>query len=94
MPHSDETQQNTIEHIRPRVIAGKNGGRLTPFDSERGRAAVRIREEKRMRLYNEGAQLAVARGDLIEMYGADAHLVERAITLQQIATTKAAIRLG
>jgi hypothetical protein len=45
------------------------------------------REEKRMRLYAEGAQMAVARRDLIAKYGEDAHIVERAITLQTIAST-------
>lgn len=45
------------------------------------------REAKRMRLYAEGAQLSVQNKQLIERYGEDAHLVERAMTLQTIATT-------
>lgn len=60
---------------------------LTPFNSETARAAVRAREEKRIRLYNEGAKRAVQDAQLIREYGDDAHIVERGMTLQQIATT-------
>jgi hypothetical protein len=80
--------ENTIAHdAAPLVIEGRNGGRLTPFNSETARAAVRAREEKRMRLYNEGARRAVQDVTLIREYGEDAHLVERAMTLQAIAST-------
>lgn len=40
-----------------------------------------------MRLYQEGAQLAVQDVALIQQYGQDAHLVERARTMQEIAST-------
>jgi hypothetical protein len=62
-------------------------GMAQPITADTARDMVLRREEKRMRLYAEGAQLAVARKDLIEKYGADAHIVERAITLQTIAST-------
>ena len=78
---------DTITHDSPRVIPGRNGGRLTPFTSENARDMVRLREEKRIRLYNEGAKRAVQDLQLIREYGDDAHLVERAMTLQTIAST-------
>lgn len=78
---------DTIVHDDKRVIVGRNGGRLTPFTPETARAAVRAREEKRIRLYNAGARRAVQDTQLIREYGEDAHIVERAMTLQQIATT-------
>ncbi len=40
-----------------------------------------------MRLYAEGAGLAVVDHALVKQYGEDAHIVERARTLQEIATT-------
>lgn len=55
--------------------------------SDRARDMVRAREEKRMRLYAEGAGLAVQDTTLIQKYGEDAHIVERARTLQEIAST-------
>jgi len=48
---------------------------------------VRLREEKRMRLYNEGAKRAVLDVELLNEYGEDAHIVERGMTLQTIAST-------
>lgn len=48
---------------------------------------IRLREEKRMRLYAVGAQRAVQDVGLKLEFGDDAHLVERAMTLQTIATT-------
>lgn len=48
---------------------------------------LRLREEKRRRLYALGAQRAVQDVQLVQEFGEDAHLVERAMTLQQIATT-------
>jgi hypothetical protein len=62
-------------------------GAAPPITSDTARDMVRRRQEKRMRLYAEGAQLAVDRRDLIEKYGEDAHIVERAISLQTIAST-------
>lgn len=85
MDEQDKT--DTQIHVPPRLVAGRNGGTLTPFTSETARLARRAREEKRMRLYSEGAQLAVERTDLIERYGSDAHMVERAINLQIVAST-------
>jgi len=80
---------NTLTHDSRAVrrVPGRNGGTLTPFDSERARAAVRAREEKRMRLYAAGAGLAVEDAALLADYGDDAHIVERAMTLQRIAST-------
>lgn len=57
------------------------------IDRDRGREMVRAREEKRIRLYTEGAGRAVQDTQLIREYGKDAHIVERGMTLQQIATT-------
>jgi len=51
------------------------------------RDMVRAREAKRIRLYAEGAQLSVADAALIAQYGPDAHIVERGMTLQTIAST-------
>lgn len=77
----------TMNHDSPRRVAGGRGGTLTPFNSDSARAAVRAREEKRIRLYTEGAGRAVQDTQLIREYGKDAHIVERGMTLQQIATT-------
>lgn len=96
---SDLTQADTgvqpLEGERYRTLA--NGARqdLTTgkivagavIDRDRGREMVRAREEKRIRLYTEGAGRAVRDSQLIREYGADAHIVERGMTLQQIATT-------
>ena len=54
---------------------------------ERSSGVVGAREEKRIRLYAEGAGRAVQDTQLIREYGKDAHIVERGMTLQQIATT-------
>lgn len=78
---------DTTLHDNKRVIEGKNGGKLTPFNPETARAAVKAREEKRMRLYAEGAQLATIDPELLRKYKEDAHIVERARTMQEIATT-------
>lgn len=77
----------TTNHDSKRVIRGGRGGALTPFTPETARAAVQAREAKRMRLYAEGAGLAVQDTTLIQKYGEDAHIVERARTLQEIAST-------
>lgn len=55
--------------------------------SDTARDMVRLREEKRRRLYAVGAQRVVQDARLIAEFGDDAHLVERAMVLQQIATT-------
>jgi hypothetical protein len=62
-------------------------GAAPPITSDNAREMVRLREAKRMRLYAEGAQRMVQDAKLIEKYGEDAHLVERAMTMQTIATT-------
>lgn len=48
---------------------------------------IAAREAKRRRLYAIGAQRAVQDTRLIEEFGADAHIVERAVTMQTLATT-------
>jgi hypothetical protein len=62
-------------------------GSAPPITSDSARDMVRLREEKRRRLYNIGAQRMVQDEALVQEFGEDAHLVERAMTLQQIATT-------
>lgn len=64
-----------------RIVAG------AVLTRDRAREMVRAREAKRMRLYAEGAQLAVEDAKLLQDYGQDAHIVERAMTLQRIAST-------
>jgi hypothetical protein len=66
---------------KKRIVSGAT------LTSDTARDMVRAREAKRMRLYAEGAQLGVIDTALIEQYGPDAHLVERARTLQTIAST-------
>lgn len=83
----EERETDTFTHAPQRLVAGRNGGTLTPFNSETARAAVRAREEKRIRLYNIGAQRAVLDAGLIREFGDDAHIVERGMTLQTIAST-------
>lgn len=61
-----------------------SGAMLT---SDTARDMVRAREEKRIRLYNEGAKRAVLDPQLIRDFGDDAHIVERGMTLQTIAST-------
>ena len=78
--------EHTTSHEGKRV-RGRNGGTLTPFTPETSRLAAKAREEKRMRLYAEGAGLAVQDLTLVKKYGEDAHIVERARTLQEIAST-------
>lgn len=67
--------------VTGKIVAG------AVIDRDRGREMVRAREEKRIRLYTEGAGRAVQDTQLIREYGKDAHIVERGMTLQQIATT-------
>lgn len=62
-------------------------GAAPPITSDTARDMVRKREEKRIRLYNEGAKRAVLDPQLIREYGDDAHIVERGMTLQTIAST-------
>lgn len=83
----DTVQTHTDTHEGARVIVGRNGGKLRPFTPETSRLAAQARAEKRMRLYAEGAGLAVVDHALVKQYGEDAHIVERARTLQEIATT-------
>ncbi len=58
-----------------------------PITTERVPDMIAAREAKRRRLYAIGAQRAVQDTRLIEEFGADAHIVERAVTMQTLATT-------
>lgn len=81
-------REDTQVHAPRRKIPGAKGyGTLTPFDSASGRAAALARHERARRLYAEGAGRAVQDVQLIREYGEDAHIVERAMTMQTIATT-------
>lgn len=66
---------------KKRIVSG------AVLSSDTARDMVRAREEKRMRLYAEGAGLATVDQSLLTKYGEDAHIVERARTMQEIATT-------
>lgn len=83
----DMGQETITTNHEPKRIRGGRGGTLTPFTPETSRLAARAREEKRIRLYAEGAGLAVQDLTLVKQYGEDAHIVERARTLQEIAST-------
>lgn len=61
--------------------------KMRMITSDNAHDMIRLREEKRNRLYAEGAQLSVQNKKLIEKYGDDAHIIERAMTLQTIAST-------
>ncbi len=71
------------------IVKDPTTGRIVKSVLSRDKAIemVRAREEKRMRLYAEGAQMSVANKHLITKYGEDAHIVERGMTLQTIAST-------
>ncbi len=72
------------------AVRDKKTGRIVAMpalDRDTARDMVRRREEKRMRLYAEGAGLATVDQSLIAKYGEDAHIVERARVMQEIATT-------
>ena len=80
----DETQEVTRDERGRWINAPKSPA---PITHENAHEFARLREEKRMRLYNEGALRAVQDTNLLKEFGEDAHLVERAMTLQTIATT-------
>lgn len=85
---SNSTSDHVITSDTPKRLTGRGGGgRLTPFTPETARLAAKAREEKRIRLYTAGAGRAVQNKELIREFGEDAHIVERGITLQEIATT-------
>lgn len=65
-------------------VAPAKTGMIT---ADNARDMLRLREQKRHRLYALGAQRAVQDVQLLEEFGEDAHMVERAMTLQVIATT-------
>ena len=75
------------------VIVRDAGGRFAPgtrnpvITRDNSRDMLRLRAEKRARLATEGAMRAVTDADLVLRYGNDAALVERAMTLQTIAST-------
>lgn len=83
---SESTQVLSKRDRRGRFLVGDQGG-APPITADTARDMVRRREEKRIRLYTEGAGRAVQDTQLIREYGKDAHIVERGMTLQQIATT-------
>ncbi len=71
------------------VVDAKTGKivAMPALDRDTAREMVRAREEKRIRLYTEGAQMATERADMVRKYGADAHIVERGYTMQKLAAT-------
>ena len=102
MDEQDKQRATRVEEVRPGVWLYSDGSQrnergqalaLPPklaahaITSANARDMLKLREEKRMRLYAEGAQLAVQNIGLVKQYGTDAHIVERAMTLQQIAST-------
>jgi hypothetical protein len=82
-----EYSDGTIRDSGGRAMALPEKMREHAITSDRAREMIRLREEKRRRLYAIGAQRMVQNQKLIEEFGEDAHLVDRAMTLQQIATT-------
>ena len=82
-----DAKTHTSTHAPPRLVAGRNGGTLTPFDSVRGKAAAQARLEKKRALVRSAAQNAVQRGDLTQKYKGWAWLAEVTETQMQIATT-------
>lgn len=85
-PLEGERYRTLANGARQDLVTGKIVAGAV-IDRDRGREMVRAREEKRIRLYTEGAGRAVQDTQLIREYGKDAHIVERGMTLQQIATT-------
>jgi hypothetical protein len=80
-----EVEQIAERDARGRWLTRPAGSRV--ITSDEARDMVRIREEKRIRLYNIGAQRVVQDARLIKEFGEDAHIVERGMTLQTIAST-------
>ena len=78
-------EQVALRDAKGRWLSPPPGNRAITSDTARD--MVRLREEKRMRLYAEGAQRAVQDVQLIREYGEDAHIVERGMTLQIISST-------
>lgn len=74
------------DYGKGRIVANPGGG-TQAITSETAHDMLRARALKRARLATEGALLATVRPDLVLKYGDDAPLVERAQTLQTIATT-------
>lgn len=72
------------------AVRDKATGRIVAMPElsrDKAREMVRAREEKRIRLYNIGANRSVQDAELLREFGEDAHLVERGMTLQTIAST-------
>lgn len=82
----DTQEQVIVRESNGRFAPGTRAG-APPITTENARDMLRARALKRARLSTEGALLATVRPDLIHKYGDDAPLVERAMTLQTIATT-------
>ena len=76
-----------IRDERGRVIVPQPELAKHAITSDTAHDMLRARAMKRARLATEGALLATVRTDLVLKYGDDAPLVERAQTLQTIATT-------
>lgn len=74
------------DYDKGRIVANPGGG-TQAITSDTAHDMLRARALKRARLATEGALLATVRPDLVLKYGDDAPLVERAQTLQTIATT-------
>lgn len=77
----------TIRNERGQALTLPGGLAKHAITSERASDMLRLRREKRARLATEGALRAVLDAELIVKYGDDAPLVERAQTLQTIAST-------
>lgn len=80
-------EDGTIRNAKGQALTAPPGLLKHAITSDTAHDMIAAREAKRRRLYAEGAQLAVQDMRLLEMYGHDAHIVERARTLQEIAST-------
>jgi len=84
--NDNEVEQNTIRHDSARLVAGKNGGTLTPFNSDTAKLAVQARERKKhevmMRALNREVQ-----PELIAEFGEYAYMAEGAVNMQRLATS-------
>ena len=82
----DMEEQVIVRESNGRFAPGTRSG-APPITPDTAHDMLRARALKRARLATDGALLATVRPDLVLKYGDDAPLVERAMTLQTIATT-------
>ena len=89
LPISDNEGENTIVHAAPRLVAGKNGGTLTPFNSDTARLAVQAREAKKHAVMMKALNIEVP-AELLAEYGDYAFMAEGAKNMQRLASDPAA----